>query len=51
MVVDPEETEGIRLNFTCVRLAFVPRFAEAVTAPVIVHFALGIKWLWKFQLR
>ena len=39
-----------RLKFTCVCLAFVPCIAEAVTASVIVHFALGIKWLWAFQL-
>ena len=44
-------TEALKkLKFTCVRLAFAPCVAEAVTAAIIVHFILGMKWLWAFQL-
>lgn len=39
-----------RLRFTLARLAFLPCILEAVTAAVLVHLLLDMKWLWAFQL-
>ncbi|XP_022785420.1 sodium/hydrogen exchanger 9B2-like [Stylophora pistillata] len=39
-----------RLKFTLARLAFLPCILEAVTAAVLVHLFLDMKWLWAFQL-
>jgi len=39
-----------KLKFTLARLAFLPCILEAVTAAILVHFLLDMKWLWAFQL-
>ena len=39
-----------KLKFTLARLAFLPCIFEAVSAAVLVHFLLDMKWLWAFQL-
>lgn len=39
-----------KLKFTLARLAFLPCILEAVTAAILVHLLLDMKWLWAFQL-
>jgi len=39
-----------KLKFTLARLAFLPCILEAVTAAILVHLFLEMKWLWAFQL-
>ena len=39
-----------KLKFTVIRLAFGPAIAETITTAVLVHFLLGVRWLWAFQL-
>ena len=39
-----------KLKFTLARLAFLPCILEAVTAAILVHLFLDMKWLWAFQL-
>ncbi|XP_031563747.1 sodium/hydrogen exchanger 9B2-like [Actinia tenebrosa] len=39
-----------KLKFTCIRLAFGPCIAEAVTVAIVVRYFLGMPWLWSFQL-
>ena len=39
-----------KLKFTVIRLAFLPCILEAVTAAILVHLLLDMKWLWAFQL-
>ena len=39
-----------KLKFTLARLAFLPWILEAVTAAILVHLLLEMKWLWAFQL-
>ena len=39
-----------KLKFALARLAFLPCILEAVTAAILVHLLLNMKWLWAFQL-
>ena len=39
-----------KLKFTLIRLAFLPCIFEAISAAVLVHLLLDMKWLWAFQL-
>lgn len=39
-----------KLKFTLARLAFLPCILEAITAAILVHLLLDMKWLWAFQL-